>query len=529
MRAEAEFDYIVVGAGSAGCVVASRLSEDPSCSVLLLEAGGKAKHPNISIPAAFSELFETKFDWAYYSEPEEGQQGRKIFLPRGKGLGGSSSINAMVYLRGNDQDFADWVEHGAAGWSAAEVLPYFKKSERNEQFDGKFHGTDGPMNVTFRYTDPITKQLVDGAMAVGHERVADFNSDTQEGVGILQATQKNGRRVSVADAFIRPHIGKRKNLTVITGALVHRVVLNNGAAVGVEYSTGKKVSTANASSEVIVSGGAYATPQILQLSGIGDPEHLAKIGVDVTVDQPGVGRNLIDHPCAPISWELTDAASGIGLSDAKKPRYLAEWLLRHSGKLTSNIMEGNVLMRSDPSLPAPDLQMPLAPVFFSDHGRITHDNPTVTMGPVLLQPESRGTVLAQSNDPAQLAAVSLNFYDNPSDMRRMVFGMNAALEVVHASGFGKALGKIVQAPDGLDSDHDIEHFIRAKGEHLYHPVGTARIGAPEDGVVDPELRVYGVERLRVADASVMPKIVRANTNAATIMIGERAADFIRAG
>ncbi|MBI2690937.1 MAG: GMC family oxidoreductase N-terminal domain-containing protein [Solirubrobacterales bacterium] len=528
MGAAAEFDYIVVGAGSAGCVVASRLSEDPSCEVLLLEAGGKAKHPNIAIPAAFSDLFETKFDWAYYSEPEEGQQGREIFLPRGKGLGGSSSINAMVYLRGNDQDFEDWVELGATGWSAAEVLPYFKRSEHNEQFEGDFHGNDGPMNVTFRYTDAITKRLLAGAVAVGHDHVVDFNSETQEGAGILQATQQNGRRVSVADAFIRPHIGKRKNLTVITGALVNRLVVRNGAATGVEYSVGRRVKTAEASSEVILSGGAYATPQILQLSGIGDPGHLKSIGVDVTADLSGVGQNLIDHPCAPVSWELTDSDSGVGLSDAKKARYLAEWLLRRSGKLTSNIMEGNVLMRSDASQPAPDLQMPLAPVFFSDHGRVENDCPAATMGPVLLQPESRGSVLARSNDPSRLAAVKLNFYDDPSDMRRMIVGMRASIEIVEASGFGSALGKIAQAPEGLESDHEIEHFIRAHGEHLYHPVGTARIGPPGDGVVDPELRVHGVERLRVADASVMPKIVRANTNAATIMIGERAADFIRA-
>jgi choline dehydrogenase len=528
MRQDSEFDYVVVGAGSAGCVVASRLSEDPSCKVLLLEAGGKAKHPNIAIPAAFADLFETKFDWAYHSEPEEGQQGREIYLPRGKGLGGSSSINAMVYLRGNDQDFADWVELGATGWSAEEVLPYFKKSEHNEQFDGATHGADGPLNVTFRYTDPITKQLVDGAVAAGHDRVIDFNSETQEGAGILQATQKNGRRMSVADAFIRPHIGKRKNLTVVTGALVHRVVIENGTAAGVEYSVGKKIVTARANSEVVVSGGAYATPQILQLSGVGDPDHLRGIGIKTVVDLPGVGQNLMDHPCAAVSWELSTRSQWVGLSDAKKPRYLLEWLLRHSGKLTSNAMEANVLLRSDPAEPAPDLQLPLAPVFFSDHGREEFENPAFSIGPTLLQPKSRGNVLAQSNDPAQLAAIKLNFYDDPSDMQRMIIGMRASEEIVEASGFGAALDKIVQLPDGIGSDTDIEHFIRARGQHLYHPVGTARIGPPGEGVVDPELRVHGVQNLRVADASVMPKIVRANTNAATIMIGERAADFLRA-
>ena len=368
-----------------------------------------------------------------------------------------------------------------------------------------------------------------GAVAAGHDHVTDFNSDTQEGAGLLQVTQKNGRRVSVADAFIRPHIGKRKNLKVVTGALVHRVVVADGAATGVEYSVGKKRQTARASAEVVISGGSYATPQILQLSGIGDPEHLRSIGVDVVADLPGVGRNLMDHPCAPISWELNDSDSGVGLSDAKKPRYLAEWLLRHSGKLTSNIMEGNVLLRSDASQPAPDLQLPIAPTFFFDHGRVTHDNPALSMGPTLLQPESRGSVLARSTDPTELAAINLNFYDDPSDMRRMVIGMRAAAEVVEASGFGSALGKIIQMPDGIGADVDIEHFIRAHGQHLYHPVGTARIGPAGEGVVDPELRVHGIENLRVADASVMPKVVRANTNAATIMIGERAADFLRAG
>ncbi|MGH2905217.1 MAG: GMC family oxidoreductase [Solirubrobacterales bacterium] len=524
-----EFDHIVIGAGSAGCVVASRLSENPACNVLLIEAGGKAKHPNITIPVAFADLFETKFDWAYFSEPEENLQGRKIFMPRGKGLGGSSSINAMIYLRGNDQDFRDWVELGADGWSPAEVLPFFKKSEHNEQFHDEYHGSDGPLNVSFGHTDPITRKLIDGSVALGHDYVEDFNSGTQEGVGRLQVTQKNGRRWSVADAFIRPHIRKRANLTVITNALVHRVVVENGRAVGVEYSKGKRTATARASSDIVVSGGAFGTPQILQLSGIGDPAHLGKLGIDVVADLPGVGENLIDHPCATLSWELDDKASGVGLDDAKNPKYLVEWLLRRSGKLTSNAMEANLLARSDPSELAPDMQYALAPCFFFNHGKDEHDRPALTCGPVLLQQKSRGSVKIQANDPTKYAAIDLNFYSDPSDMARMVAGARVGEEIVQASGFGSGLGKNIHFPDGMNADVDIEHFIRAHGEHLYHPVGTARIGAPGDGgVVDSQLRVHGVENLRVADAAVMPKIVRANTNAATIMIGERCADFIAA-
>jgi choline dehydrogenase len=526
-----EFDYIVVGAGSAGCVVASRLTEDPNCRVLLLEAGGNAKHLNISIPAAFPENFETKFDWAYESEPEENQHGRKIFLPRGKGLGGSSSINAMVYLRGNDQDWKDWVELGADGWSPEDVLPFFKKSEHNEQFQNDFHGQTGPLNVTYGHTDPITRKLIEGSEAIGHDYVEDFNGATQEGVGRLQVTQKNGRRWSVADAFIRPHLKTRKNLTVATKVLVHRVVVERGAAVGVEYSRGRKVTTARASKEVVLSAGAYGTPQILQLSGIGAPADLTPLGIEVVADLPAVGENLIDHPAVAFSWELNGSAKdktiGVGLDDAKKPKYLAEWLLRKSGKLTSNAMEANVLYRSDPSEPAPDMQLALAPVFFFDHGRVEYETPAITVAAILVQPESRGSVKITSSDPTKLAAIKLNFYDDPSDMKRMIAGARMAEEVAQASGFGKALGKPTALPG--NSDLEIEHFIRASGEHLYHPVSTARIGPPGEGALDPQLRVYGVERLRVADASAMPKVTRANTNAASIMIGERAADFIKAG
>lgn len=531
MTEQAAFDYIVVGAGSAGCVIASRLTEDPACSVLLIEAGGKAKHLNIAIPAAFPELFESKFDWAYRSEPEENQHGRRIFLPRGKGLGGSSSINAMVYLRGNDQDFREWVEAGADGWSPEEVLPFFKKSEHNEQFGGEFHGKDGPLNVTYGHTDPLTVKLIQGAESIGHEYVEDFNSNTQEGVGRLQVTQKDGKRMSEADAFIRPYLKgpqKRENLTVLTNALVHRVLVENGAATGVEYSIGKKQLSARADAEVIVSCGAYGTPQVLQLSGIGEQEHLKGLGIEVVANSPGVGENLIDHPCAPINWELKGKSFGVGLDDAKNPKYLAEWLLRRTGKLTSNAMEAQLLMRSDDSEPAPDLQFPLAPAYFFDHARQTVDFPAFTIGPVLLQQKSRGTVKITKNDPTQYAAIKMNFYSDPSDMKRMVIGAREAENIANAAGFGSSLGKCVQFPDGLASDIEIEHFIRSAGEHLYHPVGTAKIGAQSDGgVVDPQLRVHGIEKLRVADASVMPNVVRANTNAASVMIGERCAAFIK--
>jgi choline dehydrogenase len=307
-------------------------------------------------------------------------------------------------------------------------------------------------------------------------------------------------------------------------------VIENGEATGVEYSLGKKTQTARASGEIIVSGGAFGTPQILQLSGVGAPEHLRSLGITVTADNPGVGENLIDHPAATLSWELNDKANGVGLDDAENPKYIAEWLLRGSGKLTSNAMEANVLARSDSAEPAPDMQFALAPVYFFNHGKEKHDKPAVTCAPILLQQKSRGTVKIRKNDPSAYAAIDLKFYTDPSDMARMVAGARTAEEIVHASGFGKSLGRNIQVPNGLHNDIDIEHYVRAHGEHLYHPVGTARIGAHADGgVVDPQLRVHGVGRLRVADASVMPKIVRANTNAATIMIGERCAGFIQAG
>jgi choline dehydrogenase len=524
MNGSQEYDYIVIGAGSAGCVVANRLSEDPSKTVLLLEAGGSARHPNITIPAAFAELFETKFDWSYRSEPEASMGDRKIQLPRGKGLGGSSAINAMVYLRGNPADFDEWAAMGADGWSYDEVLPFFKKSERNEQFDDQFHGTTGPLNVMFGNYDPLTRALIDAAVKWGAPLIEDFNGANHEGVGRLQVTQKHGKRFSEADAFLKP-ARQRPNLTLQTGAMVERIILENGAAVAVRYGKGKKSATARAGSEVILCAGAYGTPTILQLSGIGPADHLRSVGIEPLVDLPAVGENLIDHPAAPCNWEVR--GKDVGLDDAKKPRHLAEWLLRKTGKLTSNVMEANLLTRSSDAQPAPDLQFALAPCFFREHGNQTHERPALTIGPVLLRPESRGSVKIKSKDPRDLAQIRLNFFDHPSDIERMIKGLRIAREIVNSGSLGSRLGPEINPGASIDSDAELQGWLRANCEHLYHPVGTARIGSPEEGAVDSQLRVHGVENLRVADASVMPNITRANTNAATIMIGERAADFIK--
>jgi choline dehydrogenase len=523
VNVEQEYDYVIVGAGSAGCVVANRLTEDASKQVLLIEAGGPARHPNVAIPVGFGELIGSKYDWLIESEPEPTLADRQIILPRGKVIGGSSSINAMVYFRGHKLDFDNWAALGATGWAYDDVLPYFKRSEHNERFSDEFHGVGGPLNVTDAHRDPLTTLMVESAVKWGVAPNSDFNGAETDGVGPLQVTQKKGRRWSEADAFLRP-AKKRKNLTVLTGALVHRVAIEGGKAVGVVYDSGNGPETVRAGGEVVICAGAYGTPALLQLSGVGPASHLGKLGIDCVAELP-VGENLMDHASATLNWEVS--GPDVGLADAKHPKYLAQWLFKRSGKLTSNVMEANACIRIADDVPAPDFQLAIAPAYFFDHGRAEHPNPAITLGPVMLQPESRGTVRIRSADPRTLPSVRLNFFSQPGELDRMTKALKICREIIAGGVFGSRLGREINPGPSVQSDADVNQWIQRNGEHLYHPVGTARIGTPETGVVDPELRVYGIDRLRVADASVMPMIVRANTNAATIMIGERCADFIR--
>ncbi|KAA0024214.1 GMC family oxidoreductase [Antrihabitans cavernicola] len=525
------YDNIVVGAGSAGCVVASRLSEDPNRNVLLIEAGGSNRRLDVRAPAAFSAQFHSKVDWDYFCEPEEGLDGRSLHEPRAKMMGGCSSMNAMLYIRGNRIDYEDWVEKGAKGWSYDEVLPHFVKSENNKRINDRCHGTRGPLDVTaIPSPDQLAAEFISAAQASGIASNDDFNGAEQDGVGMPQVTQRNGTRWDTATAFITP-ARKRANLTVLTGALVHRVIVEGGRAVGVELSSKGKTTTVRASGDIVVSGGAFGTVEILQRSGIGPADHLRSLGIAPVVDLPAVGANLMEHPLIGVYFELTGAARGMfdvpGPFDAPKPKYLYQWLRHKTGPLSSNVAEAIAHVRSDSSLPAPDLQLLMIPGYFYGDGTTKHPVPAFTLGASMIAPKSRGSVMIRSSDPRRKAAVKLNFFDDPDDLQAMVRSIRILREIATTAPLSSHVAREFLPGPELTDDASLSDFVRREVLHTFHPSCTARIGGPDDGAVDPELRVYGVDGLRVADTSVFPTIIRGNTNAPAIMVGERCADFIR--
>ena len=512
------YDYVIVGAGSAGCVLASRLSEDPEVRIAVLEAGGNDRQAEIQTPIAFPAVFKSGIDWDLLGEPEPGLDGRRLYLPRGRVLGGCGSINAMIYIRGNRADYDEWAALGGDGWSYQDVLPYFRRSEDNERGEDAFHGAGGPLSVSeSRSMHPLVDAMIDAAAQAGHERNPDFNGARQEGVGRFQLTQRNGLRWSTADAFLHP-ARERPNVEVLTGVLSTRILFEGERAVGVEIARDDQLVPIRAEREVIVSAGAYQSPVLLMLSGIGPADQLAAMGIDVRVDLP-VGENLQDHCMAQLNY-LTDEQSLFGVLTPENFALLSEG----RGPLTSNIPEGAAFLRTRPGLDAPDVQFHFAPSLFYDEGLTAPHDHGFCFGAVVIKPTSRGRVTLRTPRPDSKPVVVCNFLTTDADRASMLAGTRIALEIAAQP----ALASAVRAPFSVpasDSDEDIMAWARRAGQPVYHPTSTCAMGP----VLDSQLRVHGVQGLRVADASVMPTITRGNTNAATIMIAEKASDLIRAG
>jgi choline dehydrogenase-like flavoprotein len=524
MATRTTYDYLVVGAGSAGAVVASRLSEDPATSVLLIEAGGSHRHMSVQIPAAFATQFKTARDWAVMSEPEPHLGGRQIFHPRAKMLGGCSAMNAMIYIRGNRHDYDSWAKQGATGWSYDEVLPYFRRSETNSRGADGFHGVDGPLHIEdLRDPNPLTARLIEATAATGVKRNDDFNGAEQEGTGFYQVSHRRGQRWTTADGYLTP-ARKRPNLTVLTGAHAHRLLIENGRVIGVRVEHDGKVRDLRCEREVVVSAGALNTPQLLMLSGIGPADHLAEHGIDAVVDNANVGAHLMDHPMYLVNYETT--AKGT-LAGAQSPMQLANYLVRRRGLLTSNVGEGGAFFHTRTGLDAPDMQFIFAPGYFWNHGFETHDGAAFGIGCSLVGPKSRGQVRLRSNDPAAPVAATFNYFAEPEDMDAMVAAIERAREVVAAGPMRKLTGKELHPGPQVQTRRELEDAVRREVEHTYHPSCTARIGSESDGVVDAELRVHGITGLRVADASVFPTVTHGNTHAPSVLVGEKAADLIR--
>lgn len=527
------YDYIIIGAGSAGCVLASRLSENPEISVCLLEAGGPDTSVFIHAPVGVAAMMPTKINnWAFETIPQKGLGGRKGYQPRGKTLGGSSSTNAMLYVRGNKWDYDNWAALGNEGWSYDEVLPYFKKSEGNEYYTNDFHGQRGPLNVS-NATDAsdINNMFLESCEQHGLKHNKDYNGADQEGSFMYQRTVKNGERCSAAKAFLTPHL-ERTNLTIITHALTQKVLFEGTQAVGVRYKKDNKLVEIGCKKEVILSSGAFGSPQILMLSGVGPAEHLKEKGIDIVHDLPGVGQNLQDHIDYVQTFKVSSKEDAFGLSikgGTSMLKAMIEWKNKRTGKITSTLAESGAFFHTEDNLVAPDAQLVFVLGIVDDHARKVNLGHGYSCHITVLRPDSIGEVKLNSKNPEDSLAIDPKFFENEKDFTLIKRGAKKMQDILEGKPFDAIRKNMLYQVDN-GNDEQLEQDIRNRADTQYHPACTCKMGTQDDlmAVVDNELRVYGIQGLRVADASIMPKLVSGNTNAPTIMIGEKAADMILA-